>query len=135
MKQYTIDANGLISFVTDRNPGQREIVSRYFVAAANLEQEIVLVVNVITEFVYVLSRVYKISDEDINSMLGAMIETPGIAVEAAYDLETILRLWPEEIGDYGDAVVASFAIKKKIPAVTFDKNLKKLLKKHHLCAI
>ena len=135
MQKYTIDTSGLISFVTDRNLKQKEIISRYFVAAANLEHEIVIVSNVITEFVYVLSRIYKISADDVKAMLEAMIETPGITVEAAYDLETILSLWPDEMKDYGDAVVASFAIKQKIQAVTFNRDLKKLLRKYHLCAI
>lgn len=37
MNKYLIDTNCLISFVTDRNPEQQKIISKYFEDAADLK--------------------------------------------------------------------------------------------------
>ena len=50
--RHIIDTNCLLSFVTDRNPIQNECMAAVFERAAKLEEEILVISNVITEFVY-----------------------------------------------------------------------------------
>ena len=50
MTSYIIDTNALLSFVTDRNLKQQEIVSELFERAASLECNILCHQHVVTEF-------------------------------------------------------------------------------------
>ena len=58
MKTYVIDTNALISFVTDRNPAQQQKIADIFDEAVRLKSTIICPQNALTEFVYVLDRVY-----------------------------------------------------------------------------
>lgn len=60
MKKVVIDTNALISFVTDRNPAQQENIAAVFEDAARLKVIILCPQNVLTEFVYVLEKIYRL---------------------------------------------------------------------------
>lgn len=53
MKKYVIDTNALISFVTDRNLKQQQIMKGIFEKASLLKGIILCHSHVLTEFVYV----------------------------------------------------------------------------------
>jgi predicted nucleic-acid-binding protein len=69
VKQYVIDTNALISFVTDRNPEQQAKISKIFRTAAQLKSRILCPQNVLTEFIYVLDKVYGVSPNKIKKMI------------------------------------------------------------------
>ena len=127
MKKYLIDTTCLISFITDREPGQQRIIAKYFEDAADMKCELVIVDSVITELVYVLEKVYMINMKIISDILHSLIETPGITVHNNFDLSKILRLWPYKIRDYGDAVIASHAVGEKLKVITLDLKFTKQL--------
>lgn len=54
MKKYILDANALISYVTDRNPDQQKKISNIFQEVVRLKGVILCPQNVLTEFIYVL---------------------------------------------------------------------------------
>lgn len=58
MKKYIIDTNALISFVTDRNAAQQQVVAPLFEAASRLKCTLVCHQSVVTEFVFVMDKVY-----------------------------------------------------------------------------
>ena len=60
MRTLVIDTNALISFVTDRNPVQQEKIAVIFDEAARLKIAILCPQNVLTEFVYVLEKIYNL---------------------------------------------------------------------------
>ncbi len=60
MKIYIIDTNALISFITDRNPSQQGLVAKIFKETAKLRAMVLCPQNVLTEFVYVMDKIYKI---------------------------------------------------------------------------
>ena len=122
MKRYVIDTNVLISFVTDRNPGQQQKVAPLFESAAHLKVSILCHQHVLTEFVYVMDRVYGVPKDAIHRMIGDLIAMPGIEVVHAVDFKTVLACWPDPIPDFGDAVIASVSktIKRSV-IVTFDR--------------
>lgn len=130
MKKYIIDTNALISFVTDRNPTQQEIVVPLFEAASRVKCTLVCHQFVLTEFVFVMDNVYKTPKETINSMLRDFIAMPGVEVCQQTDLSVVLSLWPSKIADFGDALIAATgkAMKGTI-IVTFDVKFKSALKK------
>ncbi len=57
MKTILIDNNALISYITDRNNKQSDIMLDIFDRAGKLEFQICIVSNVIAEFVYVLQKI------------------------------------------------------------------------------
>jgi hypothetical protein len=58
VKKYIIDTNALIYFVTDRNLNQQEIVAPLFESACRLKCTLVCHQHVLTEFVFVIDKVY-----------------------------------------------------------------------------
>ena len=122
MKRYVIDTNALISFVTDRNPEQQQKVASLFESAAHLKVAILCHQHVLTEFIYVMDRVYGVAKDEINRMIGDLIAMPGIEVVHDFDFKTVISCWPDPILDFGDAVIAS--VSKTIKGstiVTFDR--------------
>lgn len=129
MKKYVIDTNALISFVTDRNPQQQLKISKIFMKAAQLKAMVLCPQNVLTEFIYVMDKVYEISRDNIKKMVRDFIAMPGITIIHELNLQTVLSYWPESIPDFGDAVVASVCrLNKKSAIFTFDQKLIKQLR-------
>jgi len=130
VKKYVIDTNALISFVTDRNPAQQEIVAPLFAAAFRLKCTLVCHQFVLTEFVFVMDKVYGTEKETINVMLRDFIAMPGVEVRHETDFSVLLSLWPASIADFGDALVAATAkTVKGAVIVTFDVKFKAALEK------
>ena len=130
MKRYIIDTNALISFITDRNIDQQKRISILFEEASRLKVVLLCHQNVITEFVYVLDKIYNVPKTKIKTMIHDIMRTPGVEIVHELLLERILDLWPGKIADFGDAVVTSlsFQFKRSIIA-TFDTSLCKRLNK------
>lgn len=125
MKQIIIDTNCLISFVTDRNIIQQQKIAHLLTDAAKLRQTIICHHHVLSEFVYVLSSVYQLSDHTIHDMITELIAMPGVKLATDVNMNTILTYWPKHITDYGDAVLAAQCKDSKRTAIaTFDKKLK-----------
>lgn len=74
MRALVIDTNALISFVTDRNLDQQRRISTIFDDAAQLKVTILCPQNVLTEFVYVLEKIYRQSKSQIRSMIADFID-------------------------------------------------------------
>ena len=130
MKKYIIDTNALISFVTDRNLDQQGEIDRLFKNAAHLKILVLCPQNVLTEFVYVMDKVYQIPKPEINEMVQDFIDMPGIEVVHDLNMKTLLAYWPEHFKDYGDAIVAALCKNTKGAMIaTFDHSFRVKLKK------
>ena len=128
MKTYLIDTNALISFVTDRNMQQQAIISEIFEASAQLKALILCHQIVLTEFVYVMDKIYRIPKTRINQMIGDMIVMPGVRVVHEIDFKSLLKLWPESFSDFADAIIASVSKGYKGGiVVTFDQKFSNAL--------
>ncbi|HUT42784.1 MAG TPA: PIN domain-containing protein [Desulfobacterales bacterium] len=132
MKRHTIviDTNALISFVTDRNKDQQDKIAGLFENAAGLRMSILCPQNVITEFVYVLEKVYNVSKSAIKDMINDFVVMPGIEIVHEVNPKFLFLFWPDKIPDYGDAIVASVCSARKGAMVaTFDRKFGAVLKK------
>jgi len=136
VKKYIIDTNSLISFVTDRSPAQQEIVAPLFEAASRLKCVLVCHQFVLTEFVFVMDKVYGTPKDTINPMLRDFIAMPGVEIYHQADFNAVLSYWPSKIADFGDALIAATgkAI-KGATIVTFDVKFKSALKRLGLDAL
>jgi predicted nucleic-acid-binding protein len=130
MKKIVIDTNTLISFVTDRNLKQQKMAADLFENASQLKTLIFCPQNVLTEFVYVMDRVYKISLDKIQEILRDFLSMTGIKVIHDLNIEKLLLYWPEYFDDFGDAIIASVCREIKGSTVaTFDRKFINALKK------
>jgi len=124
LNALVLDANALISFVTDRHPGQQAKIAALLEKAARAEALLLCPQNVLTEFICVMERVYRIEPGRIATMLADFMDLPGVEVVDELDYRRLLALWPARIADFGDAVVAAVCQAHKGSAVvTFDRKL------------
>jgi predicted nucleic-acid-binding protein len=129
VRRYVIDANALISFVTDRNPEQQQKIAPLFESAAHMKAVIFCHQHVLTEFIYVLDRIYQVPKDEIGRMIKDLIEMPGIEVIQEVDFKTILSWWPDPIPDFGDALIAAAGkTRSGSMVVTFDRKFAANLK-------
>ena len=130
MKSYIVDTNVLISFVTDRNLLQQEKAAPLFENASRGSCRLLFHQQVLTEFVYVLDRVYGVKLGTIKSMLGALLNFPGASLINEADFIQVMSVWPEKVGDLTDAILlCNVKVLKKPILATFDTRLAKEAKK------
>ncbi|MBE0503737.1 MAG: PIN domain-containing protein [Desulfuromonadales bacterium] len=136
MKKYIIDTNALISFVTDRNRAQQEVVAPLFNAAARMKCSLLCHQFVLSEFVFVMEKVYNTPKETINAMLRDFIAMPGVKIIQETDFAILLNLWPTAIADFGDGLIAATGkMSKGAEIVTFDEKFRAALARHQLNAV
>ena len=85
--------------------------------------------HVLTEFIFVLDRIYHVPKNEIGVMIKDLIEMPGIEIVQEVDFNTIFSWWPDPFPDFGDALIA--AVGKTISGslvVTFDRKFAANLK-------
>lgn len=135
MNKHIIDANALISFVTDRNPAQQDKIAEVLERAAQLKIGVLCPQNVLTEFVYVMDTVYGIQKPEIRDIVKDFIKLPGVEVVHEINLNTLFKYWPEKVPDYGDAIIAALCKDTRGSSVaTFDRKFKAKLKQLELSA-
>ena len=133
MKKIVIDTNVLISFITDRDLDQQKLATSLFDSASQLKSFILCPQNVLTEFVFVMDKIFGVSPEKINEMLNDFISMPGIEIIHDLDFRQLFSYWPQYFNDFGDAIVATVCKDNKGTSVaTFDRKFKNTLKKANL---
>ena len=135
MKKYVIDTNALISFVTDRNLKQQQIMKAVFETASLLKGVILCHSQVLIEFVYVMEKIYQVSPEEIKEMVMDFMILPGVKVVQEFNFKGVFVYWPEMITDFGDALVAALCkAQKGSVLLTFDQKLIRQIKTAGLTA-
>lgn len=130
MKRYLIDTNVLILFFTKRNFEQYSKVIDLFQKSELGECHLLFPFELVSEFVYVMKASYSVNAKTIRKYIDAM--NGGDVVEILFSETTIstMKLWPDSIVDFGDAMLAYHALQIRHDGVlTFDKKLQKQLKK------
>lgn len=127
MKKIIIDINALISFVTDRNIKHSQIMYDIFSGKENFR--IYILSNVISEFVYVMTKIYSVDSLKVSEIVNDLLKMPNLDFVEGYFPETIFSIWPEQIKDFGDGVIAAASLTLKLPVYTFDKKFAGQLEK------
>ncbi len=128
MKQYVIDTNALLSFVTDRNTAQQAVMTGVFEQVAAAQAVMLSPHNVIAEFVYVMETIYHQPKPSIRSIATEFIAMPGVTIVDKTDFAAVFSLWPEVFDDFGDAIVAACARSTKgASVITFDRRFMRKL--------
>lgn len=128
MRHILVDANVLISFLTDRNERQREMASALMRGAAGREHMLVLHSMSILEMIYVLTHLYGEVPPAVARDVSDLLAMPGVITTDDVSWSGVLERWPRTITTVGDAILATVAGLGKFDAVaTFDRDLGKKL--------
>ncbi len=128
MKEILVDANVLVSFLTDRDEGQRRKAAALFRGAAEREHTLVLHTISIVEMAYVLTQLYKQKPSLVAEAVADLLAMPGVLAADELSWPMVLERWPQTIPSLGDAIVAAAASQGQYDAVaTFDNTLRKKL--------
>jgi predicted nucleic acid-binding protein len=125
-----VDTNVLVSFLTDCDPGQQAQAAELLAKAAGRELEVVLHQVVVTETVYVLLNLYRVSREDTAVIVRELLAMPGVTTVDELPWSVVLDWWPAQLGELGDAVLAAVTKVGRHDAVaTFDTTFRRRLKR------
>jgi predicted nucleic-acid-binding protein len=117
-----VDTNLFLRFLTNDLPAQADKVAALLDRAAQGELRLVTTEMVIAEIVWTLESYYQLSTAEIQNMVLAILNTPGLEVDGA-DLLLQAAVWYDEKNvDFIDAFNAAWMMRQDIKtALTFDR--------------
>ena len=121
------DTNMFIRFFTSHPEEQSETVNKFFIKVSLKEVELYVCDMVISEIVYVLERVYKVSRSEIYEKIHSILNMENIVIENRSVIVNALNYYKEKNINFNDAYIASHAIRNNINKIfTFDNDFKKI---------
>jgi predicted nucleic acid-binding protein len=128
LKRILVDANVLVSFLTNRNEDQRKKASALLKGAVAREHVLCLHSMTIVEMAYVLTQLYGEEPVEVARDVTDLLAMPGVIPVDEIPWSRVLELWPNVIASLGDAILAAVASEGRYEAVaTFDVPLRKKL--------
>src|ERR1700687_4549339 len=109
MKEILVDANVLISFLTDRNENQQKKAATLFRGATDRKHILAIHSIAIMEMVYVLVHLYKADPLEVSRSVSNLLAIPGVVTAAEVPWSLVLESWPLVISSFGDAILVAVA--------------------------
>ncbi len=123
MKAGVLDANVLLRFLIQDHPMHGAAATALFQKAEKDEVDLYLADTIVAEVTFVMDKVYGKPRADIAAALLDLVQNPGITLQSPTVLtDALLRYRDHGIG-FPDALVAAMAAAKRMPAISFDKDL------------
>lgn len=119
-----IDANIILRFLLNDNVNQAELSAKIIE-----ENEVVILIEVLAEVIYVLTGVYNVPRDEVSKILIEFGYTNNVSFSDSIVAEKALEIFGTQNLDFIDCVLIANNISYRYEVFTFDKNLKKRLKK------
>lgn len=133
MRGVLIDTNVLLSFLTDRDLSQQGKAAELMLEASAGTLTLWLHQVVLVEMVYVLLNLYRRSPAETASLLGDLLQLPGVRPLDKAPWPRLLDLWPAVFTDFADALLAAVVAEGDLDAIaTFDRRFSRRLKDRQL---
>lgn len=117
-----IDANVILRYLLDDDPQLAEK------AAKILEQgQVHVPFEVMAEVVYVMQGVYKVSRQEISTVLTRFIMLTNVTTSSEPVLREALLIYADKGLDFVDSLLCSYSVIEGVQVETFDKKLKKII--------
>jgi predicted nucleic-acid-binding protein len=117
-----VDANVILRYLLDDDPQLAEK------AAKILEQgQVHVPFEVMAEVVYVMQGVYKVSRQEISTVLTRFIMLPNVTTSSEPVLREALLIYADKGLDFVDSLLCSYSVIEGVQVETFDKKLKKII--------
>ncbi|HEY3127184.1 MAG TPA: PIN domain-containing protein [Candidatus Limnocylindria bacterium] len=126
LKAAWLDANVIVRLLTDQPRDLAAKAQALMRRAERGELVLRLSVVVVAEVVWVLSRRYSHTKEQIAGSIQLVITADGIDVEAADDVLDALQMMVDQNVDFVDAYLAAVAKRRRESVATFDSDFRKL---------
>jgi predicted nucleic-acid-binding protein len=125
-----VDTNLIIRYLVQDHEKHGKAAARLLDACDRGELVIVLLPTVLAESVFVLESFYEHRREDIASVLGTLVSSPGVEIDASRSTNPQIHL--DALQRYGktkvhfvDCLIAATASAENIPVATFDRDFRK----------
>src|SRR4030042_4531268 len=127
MRQAFIDANIILRFLTKDPLPMAEAALKIFEDAKNSKMSLLIIPITVAEVVWVLESFYEYPKEKIAETMTQFLSCEGLEVESLYLLLEALNLYCEKNLDFADALLAVFALRKRIPTIySFDQHFNRI---------
>ena len=129
MKKYVIDTNVIIRYLLSDDKELYKKARHFFDLLKMGKEKAYLEQTVFTETVFVLSKVYNVSKEDISKTLSNLLLLKGVVNEEKDVLIKSIELYAATNLHIVDCIIAAKCIVRQIYPMTFDEELKKVTTK------
>jgi len=117
-----VDANVILRYLLDDDP---QFADK---AAKIIEQgQVHVPFEVMAEVVYVMQGVYKVSRQEISSVLTRFIMFPNVTTNSEPVLREALLLYADKGLDFVDSLLCSYSSIEGVQVETFDRKLEKII--------
>lgn len=125
--QILLDTNAVLSLLTDRSNEQKNAVLVMAQKALKGEVELILHPHVISETIFTLLNLYRVTKGKVADIVRDLIDHPGVRLENDLSWNEVLEFWPQIFPDVGDAIMAAIARERDYSVFTFDRKFGKKL--------
>lgn len=129
MKQIVVDANAFLRLFLNDIPKQADEVEKLFEQAKEDKVKIIIPQIIVFEIVFALEKYYHFPKQEINEKLKSIVAANYLKIQNKEVFKKSLEFFEQEKISLADCFIASYVKYKDITLFTFDKNLKKLIKR------
>jgi predicted nucleic-acid-binding protein len=126
MKSYLLDTNALLRYILNDNKQQASVIEKLFLQAEERFCFIRLSAGVFIEAVFILTKMYRYSKEQVSKTLLEYVKNPILDVGDREILHEAIELYPIKTVSFIDLLLAAEANQTGKTLVTFDKKLKQV---------
>lgn len=123
MKAGVLDANVLLRFFLQDDPKQSPATTAFFLEAEERDLELFLHDATVAEVIFVMEKVYRRGRSEVAAALLDFLQNPFVCVHDPAVLSDALVRYGVHPVDFQDGLVAAKAAARRIPAVSFDRDL------------